>query len=172
MTNLTSPTFGFSMEDVKSQLEIAKLKRMETKRDPRICKCGHAARGHTSESDSEAHHAFKESGRFACLVGRQYCPCERFEPVMETDDVRQFMFKTEGPAESHALARGAMRAWELGIRVEWIPGTPCDGCQGQGVPLFPIAIAPGGKESYKPTAINVLLCATCRGKLKRTDDSD
>jgi hypothetical protein len=157
------------MDDVKSQLEIAKLRRMETNKDPRICKCGHAARCHTSESDRETHRTLRAVGRFACFVGRQTCPCQKFEPVMTTSDIRKFIFKTEGPAESHALARGAMKAWELGVTVEWIPGTSCDMCQGQGLALFPLALGPGGTEAHEPTATNVLLCTTCRGKLTRPD---
>jgi len=167
---MTTGPFAFSMEEAKRQNELAQITRDRSKKDPRICKCGHGAKAHTSESDSEAHAALRASGRFACNPARLRCPCKKFEPVMTTGDVRKFIAKTEGPAELHALARGVLSCWEKGIAVEWIPGTLCDGCQGQGLLLYPIAIGPGGTESYKPTAINVLLCATCRGKLTHKDD--
>jgi len=156
-------SFGFSMEDVKNKIEQKQDKSL----DRRICKCGHGARSHTSESNTPIHETLKATGRFACFTARMECPCQKFEPVMTTSDVRKFVCKTEGPAEAHALAKGALKGWETGATVEWIPGVLCDGCKGESLALYPIAIGPGGTESYTPTATNVLLCGTCRGKFTK-----
>lgn len=159
---MSEDLFDFSMKDVKNQLEIDRLKRDETKKDPRICKCGHPARSHTTESNNDFHRQLAAAGHFRCNPGRQQCPCKKFEAVMQTSDVRKFIFKTEGPAEQHALARGAMKIWEKGGQVDWIPGVSCDRCKTMGVKLTPIPLNGAGEIMTRPSAINVLLCLECK----------
>jgi hypothetical protein len=164
MSESESVSFAFSMEDVQRILEEEKASGRGHGRDHRICKCGHPAVSHPSIGTSEEALALQDAGRTACRPGRQQCPCGKFESVMVAQDVRNFMFVTSGPAEKHALAKGAMKSWSQGKTAEWAPGVVCDGCKTGGITVVPIAISPKGRELERSSAINVLFCAPCRAR--------
>lgn len=155
-------SFSFTVEEAAAELETVKVLGRS---DRRVCKCGHAARFHISESTSKEMQELAALGHNRCAPGRQVCPCTTFEAVMVASDVRRFMARTDGPGAKHALAKGAMTTWKAGGTADWIPGVACDSCGAQGVHLTPIAYTPHFVEAAYPTAHNKLMCADCRAKL-------
>lgn len=154
--------FGFTFEEQKAELEKRRLERRTTRKDGRICKCGHPARCHTSENhDSAVHQDLRDAKQNMCVVGKQICPCRQFQAVASTSDIRYFYHKTAGPAALHALALGWLSAVEAGKEIDWLPGVVCDGCKAGGKILNPLALR-GLYEALEPTDANVLFCNECR----------
>lgn len=160
-------TLGWTVEAAVSEHDetlAAKAYRERT-----ICKCGHPAKNHTSESDSVFHNGLKQAGMFACFRGKQDCPCEKFEPVLHSSKTREFSYKTRGTGQLHSLGQGLSRAVLAEAELEWLDDVTCDGpsCQKtpHDEPLFPLALTPAGRESNEPSKINVLFCADCRARL-------
>ena len=158
----TGLSFAFTAEEAIAVLEAAKTM---ARSDRRVCKCGHAARFHISESTSQDMRDLAALGHNRCAPGRQVCPCAKFEAVMVVGDVRRFMARTDGPGAKHALAKGAMTTWKIGGKADWIEGVACDLCGAEAVHLTPIAYTERYEEATYPTAHNKLVCTPCRMKL-------
>lgn len=150
--------WGISDEEV----EAALAETTQRKRDNRVCACGHPAKAHTSESDSDYHRTLKAAGRSECRPTRIACPCAKFLPVIIASDVRKFSYKTDGIGPRHALSKGITSATKAGIDLQWAPGVHCARCKLEGVVLYPVSLDRDMKEADRATPINVLLCGPCR----------
>lgn len=166
--------FAFDPETVIASQDAALEE--ERQRKQMICKCGHPAMNHTSESDSVVQAGIKASGKFRCFRGRQECPCQKFEPVVMSSKTREFSFKTRGPAERHSLTQGIARAIVAGAKLEWLPGVTCDapGCEKtpETDALISLALNGHGRESTEPTRDNVLMCEEHRARLREVTADD
>jgi hypothetical protein len=139
--------FDFTLEEaLKIDAELTSRKP----RDGRICSCGHAAARHDVTS-----------GVVYCKPSRLECNCRALKVVLESDDVRPFLRKTEGAGALHALGRGTAAALKKGIHFEWVIEPVCERCKTPG-PISPVPVTKNGIAAREDTGYNVLLCATCR----------
>lgn len=125
------------------------------KKDRRICVCGHAVNRHYEIM----------SGRWACKPSRMDCRCENSRPVLEVEDTRMFLRKTNGPGVEHALSRGMAALYHAGKTAEWIDGPECDACGSSDGPIIPCPISGAKRIAYQETKDNALLCSDCLEKL-------
>lgn len=167
MTELDVPSkhgaaFDFTAEEALKALGDASA---NARSDRRVCKCGHAARFHASESTRADMQELAKLGHNRCTPGRQLCPCDNFAPVMIVADVRRFMARTDGPGAQHALAKGAITTWNKGDKAVWMDHVECDGCHRNDVHLTPVAYTDRYTEATYPTKHNMLVCADCRQRI-------
>lgn len=125
------------------------------RRDRRICACGHPMNRHYEIMP----------GRWACKPSRMDCRCETARAVLEVQDTRVFLRKTNGPGVEHALSRGMAALHYAGKSAEWIEGPSCDACQKIGVQVIPTPISGAKRVAFQETKDNALLCPTCLEKL-------
>lgn len=107
--------FGLTDEELEAELPSVKPVR-----DGRVCACGHPMSKHT-ETDLTA------SGRgivYGCTPIRGDCRCVESKPVAETQDTRQFVWRTRGHGAAHALVVGAKASAKKGKTFEWLDGWP------------------------------------------------
>lgn len=153
------------------ELDLSKpVVKVGRERDGRICVCGHGARNHGIVEPEHRGKALEEApqGSVACSVGRHHCACERFFPVLVSQDNRRFMSKTVGPGTEHALARGVANALNAGVAIRWAESLACGKCEAVGVRLQPVAVRVGlnGPVIARRTSeYNYLLCDACFSEL-------
>lgn len=139
---------GVTEEEALEALE--ETRKNPHRRDGAICICGHARTKHLVGTLGTT-----------CVPAKQYCPCKKVRPVVETSDTRNFLFKTEGSGKMHALFRGLAKAVQSGASVEWIAETVCDKCgSAHGVVVAPVSQR--GVTMNEATGYDVFLCETCR----------
>ena len=143
--------FDFSQEEAQKVDE--ELKKPKNPRDPRICACGHPMSRHTSIS-----------GTHYCKPTRMECPCKNARPVLECNDVRPFLRKTNGAGPMHALGRGLAAAAAKGIEVKWLVIMECDRCKTK-TQVSPVPVTQRGIATNEPTGYDALLCAECRAEV-------
>ena len=145
-------SFDFDVEDVK---KVEERKYEAKHRDARICVCGHPMTRHTIVN-----------GLVFCKPTRLECPCKTTKPVLEAEDVRYFIRRTQGPGPEHALARGIFASINAGKGVKWIIEMSCDRCNEVREDLTPAPVTQRGVISYdEPTGFDALLCRQCREEM-------
>jgi hypothetical protein len=145
---------GINVEDA---IETDK-KRTEAKpRDPRICLCGHAANKHNMDS-----------GEVQCVPSRYWCPCKKLRPVVQVEDTRLFLRKTNGPNQEHALIRGIAASVVASKEVKWIVEVACDICHRTAAEtkILPTAVTEFKTMSYEATGWDALVCEDCLEKIR------
>jgi hypothetical protein len=136
----------FDYEDVAdAERKLGRLGLNKT-----ICICGHPSGRHTMVS-----------GITFCKPSRMECPCKAERLVLEVDDTRVFLRKTEGSGPLHALGRGMKAAKDAGKKVTWIVEMKCDRCEKAG-PVSPVAVTQRGSLVNAATGYDALLCRKCR----------
>ena len=75
---------GLTFEEVQEADRKIVEKAKAGGRDRRICVCGHALSKHTTYS-----------GILTCKPSALLCPCKKIRPVLQCDDTRVFLRKTE-----------------------------------------------------------------------------
>jgi hypothetical protein len=131
------------------------LGRVASKKDGRICICGH----------SNGRHDF-EHGVLTCQAAKQICPCLEKRLVLQVSNSRAFIRKTQGPGPLHALTLGVKSALAAGHEVKWLVEAKCDKCGSEGK-VIPAAIDERSKRiSYEPSGLNKFLCRDCREELE------
>lgn len=141
---------GLSLEEV---LEADKKITGATKkgrRDRRVCLCGHPIGRHS-----------EYAGTMTCKPSALLCPCKAIKPVVEAEDIRPFLRKTEGSGAMHALTRGIAAAVSSGKEVTWLIEIKCDKCGGT-ENVVPAAVTQNGFLKDTATGFDVLLCHGCR----------
>jgi hypothetical protein len=147
----TQDAFAFLDFDYEDVAEAErKLGKNPGGRDRRICACGHPAGRHTMVS-----------GITFCKPSRMECPCKAERLVLESEDTRVFLRKTEGSGPLHALGRGLKAAKEAGKKVTWIIEMKCDRCEKPGQ-VSPVAVTQRGVLVNAATGYDALLCRKCR----------
>lgn len=140
---------GFDIEAATE--EDDKIRRTRSK-DKRVCLCGHAMARHE-----------EFNGMIQCSALRSTCMCRKSQPVLEVEDVRVFMSKTEGSGAMHALNRGILAAAKRGHNIEWVAeALACHRCGVMGQRLTPLAVTANGFPATYDTGYNALLCDDCR----------
>jgi hypothetical protein len=142
--------YGLDMTQEEALADLEKVKKFGS-RDGRVCVCGHGL----------GYHAFIDGrGVYKCNAQKQTCPCKNPRPVLTTDNVKAFLFKTHGSAGLHALGQGIANASKNGNSVEWIIDLVCDRCGAENV--VPCPVNQNGIVMFKATGYDKLLCRDCR----------
>lgn len=144
---------GISLEDMEAAEK--KLGDLGVRRyrntDSRICLCGHGASRHTVIN-----------GVVYCKPARMECPCKKLRPVLEVDDTRKFLYRTNGAGPMHALSMGILASAREQKKVEWIADLVCDRCGEQTGSVVPVPVTQTGHATSYATGYDALLCPTCR----------
>ena len=142
---------GLSMDDVlEADRKILSVTK-KGKRDRRICLCGHAVARHS-----------EYAGHLTCKPSAMLCPCKAVKPVIEVDDIRAFLRRTEGAGAMHALTRGIAAAVSSGKEVTWIVELKCDKCGKASSNVVPAAVTQSGRLADGATGYDALICHECR----------
>ena len=121
-------------------------------RDRTICLCGHGITRHT-----------EVGGRESCSALGYNCACRKIQPILEAEDIRPFICRTEGSGLGHALSRGILSATKKGQTLRWLEDKRiCDKCKATGGRLTPMAVSNNGFIQEHDTGFNVLFCDECR----------
>jgi hypothetical protein len=123
-------------------------------RDGRICACGHSMTKHT-----------EVGGIVMCKPSKMDCPCKKSRPVLDAEDTRPFLRKTQGPGPMHALSRGLAALLTSGKNADWIIDLVCDKCSKSSGMLSPVPVTKDGRPSDASTGYDALLCNKCREAL-------
>lgn len=143
---------GMNLDEV---VEIdAGLRTRPATRDGRICACGHSMTKHT-----------EVGGIVLCKPSKMDCPCKKSRPVLDVEDTRPFLRKTQGPGPMHALSRGLAALLSLGKSADWIIDLVCDKCGKSAGLLSPVSVTKDGRTSETATGYDALLCSKCREAL-------
>lgn len=159
MTTNPLEALGWSKDEIDAAKASAEAHA--PRRDGRVCICGHPAKTHSGEGESDVQKALHAAGRDQCRYGRMKCPCAEFEPVLDSSNVRSFTFKTTGVGPDHALSRGIMSAVEKGAEVEWTITPVCKWPDCQSAPgsrVTVVAVSQYGKRSTSPEPLNGFFC--------------
>jgi hypothetical protein len=143
----------FDIEESKAAEEKLSVIGRRLDRDGRICACGHPMARHATYS-----------GIVYCKPSRMECLCKTARPVLEAEDVRDFLRKTVGSGPLHALGRGILSSIEKGHKVEWIVSMVCDRCGTEGR-ISPVSVTQHGIEARESTGYDALLCQKCREEI-------
>jgi hypothetical protein len=141
---------GISVEEV-DQADVELLEKRKHSVDRQVCACGHGMARHTVVA-----------GVTYCKPARMECPCRKTRPVIETDDTRMFIRKTDGAGPAHALTRGIRAAVEKKKSVTWIVDLICDRCGEESHSIVPVPVTQSGHAASHATGYDALLCPDCR----------
>jgi hypothetical protein len=142
---------GLTAEEMLDAEEERKEQGRPRRSDPRICLCGHAAARHTTVN-----------GITFCKPARMECPCKNCRPVIEAEDTRKFLRRTDGGGKLHALTRGIVSHIETGKSVKWVVDLKCDRCGQNDENVVPVPVTQSGKGTSYATGYDALLCRFCR----------
>jgi len=140
---------GMNMDEVLEMDSV--LRTRPAKRDGRICICGHGVMKHT-----------ELGGMVNCKPSKMDCPCKKIRPVLDAEDTRPFLRKTQGGGPMHALSRGLASLLSTGKEAEWIIDLKCDRCGKESDTLIPVPVTQSGVAVTEPTGFDALLCQNCR----------
>lgn len=138
--------------DPQEAIKVDKQLTDSRSRDKRICLCGHSVARHDMTLE-----------RPSCVIGKQFCPCRKIQPVLVVADTRPFIRKTDGASVLHALVRGMAAAAERGQSVQKIAEAwHCHKCEATDVRLSPVPVSSYGVPMQVATGYDSLLCDDCR----------
>lgn len=144
---------GMSAEEVTKIDSV--LRTRPQKRDGRICLCGHGV----------TKHYVNELGIVSCKPSKMDCPCKKVRPVIDAEDTRPFLRRTQGPGPYHALTRGLAALAESGKSADWIIELECDRCNQKTDNLSPVPVTSNGFAASEATGYDALLCFPCRDEV-------
>jgi hypothetical protein len=139
--------------DLAEVLEIDdSLRTRPAVRDGRICICGHGVSRHAADG----------RGNVLCTPSKMTCPCMKVRPVLDSDDTRPFLRRTQGAGPEHALIRGLARVLASGKKAEWLEVPTCQmpGC-GSTTDVLPVPVSERGHPLNEASGFNVFMCKTC-----------
>lgn len=128
---------GITEEETEQLQEEMK---QQTRRDPRICLCGHPMSRHSINN-----------GIGLCELPKSTCNCKFERPVLRVGDTRLFLRNTTGHGPEHALTRGIVALATAGKEAEWLIPIACDKCGTEEGRIVPMAL----------TDRSVLICENC-----------
>lgn len=156
---LTEQTFSGTAVDALAAIGISPEEAIEADneskkrgpRDQRICICGHGMSKHK-----------EYGGRIVCKPSTIYCLCKQNRPVLEVEDTRMFLRKTQGGGALHALSRGMSALIIAGKNAKWIVELRCDKCGSVDSIVTPVPVSETGQVRTDDTGYYGLLCQSCR----------
>lgn len=160
--------FDFGEDEAAQAAKNRKINQ----RNGGVCICGHAAGSHSNYAPAghPEHDSALREGKSVCIPSRVKCACAEYQQVIIAEDLRQFRHSTKGPGIDHALTQGVLSSKAKNKKAEWMPGVAhCVACRlgpDDGVQVSPVAYNPDKSEAFTTTAINVLICQSCRDKTR------
>lgn len=152
MTNEASNPLAALGMDLDEVLEMdSVLRTRPAQRDGRICICGHGVAKHSNLG-----------GLVSCKPSKMDCPCKKVRPVIDAEDTRPFLRKTQGGGPMHALSRGLASLISNGKEATWIIDLKCDRCGEESQGLTPVPVTQSGSAVSEATGYDALLCPKCR----------
>lgn len=145
---------GISLDEAIAVDKKLVAQTRKGRKDRRVCLCGHPVVRHN-----------EYAGVLSCKPTAMICPCKKIKPVLESDDIRPFLRKTEGSGALHALTRGIASAVSTEHKVTWLINLVCDRCAGTDGGVVPAAVTQGGRLSSSATGYDALLCGKCRTEM-------
>jgi hypothetical protein len=143
---------GMDMDEV---LEVdSGLRTRPQHRDGRICLCGHGISKHT----------VLDNGVVICKPSKMDCPCKKVRAVIDAEDTRPFLRRTQGGGPMHALSRGLAALAQSGKSAHWIIDLKCDACGEYSDNLSPVPVTLNGVIMTDATGYDALLCSDCRSR--------
>lgn len=149
MTTAKDALAALGITDDEVEQFQAEMKQ-QTRRDPRICMCGHPMSRHSTDA-----------GIGLCALPKSICNCKFPKAALKVGDTRLFLRNTSGPAAEHALTRGMIASASAGKEVEWIIPVECDKCKATEGRIVPVPITDAMTVAYESSNRNVLLCEDC-----------
>lgn len=130
------------------------LRARPQKRDGRICICGHGITKHT----------VFPNGKVMCKPSKMECPCKTVRAVIDAEDTRPFLRRTQGGGSEHALTRGLAALAMSEKEAHWIIDLVCDNCGEFNESIVPVPVTADGRVSglTEATGYDRLLCPSCR----------
>jgi hypothetical protein len=119
-----------------------------------ICICGHSLSRHTKSEVSGY-----------CNVAKAWCDCAEPMSVLEPEDLRTFVFSTNGVGKKHALAKGLHALRKNGKTARWLIERVCFRCGAEGRTVFPAALTRDKRIARGSGHSNALLCEPCVNSL-------
>ncbi len=119
-----------------------------------ICICGHSLSRHTKSEVSGY-----------CNVAKAWCDCAEPMSVLEPEDLRTFVFSTNGVGKKHALAKGLHALRKNGKTARWLIERVCFRCGAEGRTVFPAALTRDKRIARGSGHTNALLCEPCVNSL-------
>lgn len=143
---------GLDLNEVLTMDES--LRTRPQKRDGRICVCGHGVTKHT----------VYPNGKVYCKPSKMECPCKNVRPVIDVEDTRPFLRRTEGGGSEHALTRGLAALAASEKEAHWIIDLVCDTCGEYDESIQPVPTTADGRVAggVGATGHDRLLCRACR----------
>jgi Mg2+ and Co2+ transporter CorA len=148
---------GLTLEDALNVMETEK-KRVRSRRDGKVCICGHSMKQHTDNG----------RGELNCQPAKMFCKCRHAQVALVVPDTRMFMFRTTGPSAMHALVKGIAATMKKGKTVEWVVDLVCTVCGSEdGRKVVPHAATETKTlVANDDGAWNILICDECRLSLR------
>lgn len=140
--------FGIQEDEMDTYMESLKSGVGNPARQ--ICICGHSLARHT-----------KTEVTGYCNLGKLWCSCSEPFPVLEPDDLRTFVFSTNGIGKKHALAKGLHALRRNGKSARWIIERVCFRCGEEGRTVYPAPLTREKRIASGTGHTDALLCDAC-----------
>lgn len=156
--------------DIPAAIELDKKITNNRRISPYVCLCGHPV----------SRHSRLEDGDYVCKPSRMYCHCTKVYEILEAEDTRPFLRKSNSYGAEHALARGLIATLAAGKNCSWVTvNSQCFDCGIEKLPLIPAVVENGIPEyptgkilfnlknqvvnsaEYSRRIADLLLCQTC-----------
>lgn len=140
-------------------LEMYRAGKLRKVKDKRVCVCGHPMSYHGQAGDIEI-----------CTPAKGRCRCTKSREILKTDNLRKFMYTTEGPGVDHALGKGIATCRAEEVRFEWLNPAgsvgraepKCDMCLQDMLEPIPVAVDVAfDRPAVSSTGIDKLICIGC-----------
>ncbi len=138
---------GISPEETTA---IEEEMKNQSRRDPRICMCGHPMSRHSTDA-----------GVGLCSLPKSTCNCKFPTPALKVGDTRLFLRSTTGPGAEHALTRGIIALALAGKEAEWLVPVECNKCKTTDGKIIPVPLTDAMTVAYDSANRNFLLCEEC-----------
>lgn len=165
MSEVNLDAFAFSAEElIKDVDSISDLDYMRMRRY--VCLCGHSYYSHRMRGKPEK----------SCQIGQRPCHCPKFNPVLETDNLRVFKRVSRGQGTLHALSQGIRALMEKGGSYTILEkALVCYKCKTEGAKVLPALVTTDGysvnfkeEQIIVVNRVDIFLCQDCYDLLEST----
>lgn len=134
-------------------LEMYRAGKLRKVKDKRVCVCGHPMSYHGQAGDIEI-----------CTPAKGRCRCTKSREILKTNNLRKFMYTTEGAGVDHALGKGIATCRAEEVQFEWLAGDSirCDMCLQEMLEPIPVAVDVAfDRPAVSSTGIDKMICIGC-----------
>ena len=133
-------------------IELYRKGKLNKVKDRTVCVCGHPMTYHASIGDVHV-----------CTPAKSRCRCTKSRAILNSTNLRRFMYTTEGVGVNHALGKSIAACRADGVGFEWIGGEiKCDICLEVTQEPIPIAVdTTFDKPATQSTGTDKIICIGC-----------